>query len=91
MDNNFYHVQQKKIVTNPSLKIPNILGQLLLLSTNCGLKYDEKISQARIWTALSFFSTNFHEVEIGSVYWTVMEKKKDWLSQNTLTLNAYSS
>ena len=22
------------------------------------------------------FSTNFHEVEIGSVYWTVMEKKK---------------
>ena len=41
-DNNFYHIQQTFYVTNPSLRIPNILGQPFLLSTNCGLKYNQE-------------------------------------------------
>ena len=41
-DNNFYHIQQTFYVINPNLKIPNILGQPFLMSSNCGLKYNQE-------------------------------------------------
>ena len=75
-DNNFYHIQQTFYVTNPSLKIPNILGQPFLLSTNCGLKYNQKNQSIIISVQMNNLKCKLQKIHLVNIQTVQLSSRK---------------